>query len=180
MRTILEGLTGTGKSETLAALTASGAAPALLISEDDTFGDAMLEIERGQIDLHRLVAICDRLEREQPSDFLLERFHFSYFALAPQWNLYRDIDARLAALEANVVLLVLPEAELRSRSLMRKEYSEQDWQGFVGHFGSEEAALRALRDSQARRVEALSLSALPSRIVDTSAKSWSVYADVLR
>ena len=176
VKVILEGVTGTGKSSTIAAL----ARPPLVISEEETFGELMDETTREPaVFLRRLDAVCTRLEQERPAGFLLERFHLSYFALEPTWSSYREIDARLVDLGVSIVLLVVPEERLRDRSLMREEYGATDWQGFVMHFGSEEKALEALRVSQARRIEALSLTLLRSTVIDTSAKDWPAYAAAL-
>lgn len=178
MRILLEGLTGTGKSSTIAALRRLGLAPALVVPEEETFGDFMDELADGTKDdafrLRRLEAIRHRV-RHEPS-FLLERFHVSYYALLPRWALYEAIDAELADLGVTLVLLRIDEARLRSRSLLREEHGRTDWQSLGEHFGSEEKALAALRDSQRRRVDALALTRLRTITIDTGAQDWDAYA----
>ena len=182
MKILLEGLTGTGKSQTLAAMRRLGLLPELVVREEETLGEVMDEIDGEIVDpsklTRRLASVCARLEREPANarSFLLERFHLSYYALAPTWAFYDDLDARLFALGASIVLLVVPEADLRTRSLLREEHGGTDWQGFCAHFGSERSALDALRASQDRRIEALARSRLPHTVIDTSAKAWDAYA----
>ncbi len=180
MKIILEGLTGTGKSSTLAAMHRAALTPALVVPEDDTFGDLMDELARGPLDTsrltHRLDAITTRLERERPPEVLLERFHLSYYAQVPDWARYRELDLRLADLGVSLALLVVPDAVLKARSLCRAEYGDTDWQGFVAHYGSEHNAIEALRRSQDRRLEALTRTQLPHLTVDTSGLDWDTYA----
>jgi hypothetical protein len=68
MRLVLEGLTGTGKTQTLAALRRLRALPAAFVPEEETFGDLMDEIDSGaappEFLVRRLVAACERLERD--------------------------------------------------------------------------------------------------------------------
>lgn len=174
VRVILEGLTGTGKSSTLAAMGRLGLLPPLVVPEEETFGDFMTELEAGNADLGRLDAVAARA-LTAPA-FLLERFHLSYYALLPGWDRYAALDARLAEAGVRGVLLTVDDALLRGRSLMRAEYNSTDWQGFADHFGSEGAALEALRASQARRVEGLAKSAMRWTHIDTSAKDWDAVA----
>jgi hypothetical protein len=178
MKILLEGLTGTGKSQTIAALSRLGLVPPLVVPEEETFGDFMEELTDPSKDdafrLRRLEAVRPRL-RQEPS-FLLERFHVSYYALLPRWPLYAAIDAELADLGVTLVLLWIDEPLLRSRSLLREEYDGADWQALVQHFGSEDNALAALRLSQQRRFEALARTGLRSMTIDTAAKDWDAYA----
>lgn len=174
MRVVLEGLTGTGKSSTLAAMSRLGLVPKLVVPEEDTFGDFMTEMEAGNVSLHRLEAAMERV-RGEPA-FLLERFHFSYYAMLPEWDRYAALDARLAEAGVRGVLLTIDEALLKPRSLMRAEYKDSDWQGFSDHFGSEEAALAALRTSQARRVEALAKTRMTWTAIETGSRDWEAIA----
>jgi hypothetical protein len=176
VRLVLEGLTGTGKSSTIAALGRLGLAPACVVSEEETLGDAMDELPPdgrvGPSFTRRLEAVIARLERERPPAFLLERGHLSYVALVPRWELVDAFDARLGDLGARLALLVVPDQALAARSLLREEYGGADFQAFAERFGSVAAALEALRVSQARRVDALARTRLPHRTFDTSSKDW--------
>lgn len=174
MRVILEGLTGTGKSSTLATMKRLGLLPALVISEEETFGDFMTELEGGSANLARLDAVAARALSEPA--FLLERFHLSCYALLPEWDRYAAMDARMAEAGVRGVLLTIDDALLRPRSLMRAEYNDTDWQHFAEHFGSEDAALEALRTSQARRVEAIAWSKMRWTRIDTSEQDWNATA----
>lgn len=180
MKIILDGLTGTGKSSTIAAMRRVGLAPELIVPEEETFGDLMDEIAGGRLEgarfVHRLETITTRLEVEHPCNFLLERFHVSYFAQVPTWTHYRDIDLRLADLGVAIVLLMVPDAVLKERSLLRQEYGGKDWQGFATRYGSEVSAIEALRRSQDLRLEALTLTRLPHLTINTTDRLWDDYA----
>ena len=139
VRLILEGLTGAGKSQTLAAMGRRGLLPSVVVSEEETFGDIMEEIDAGPIAsaflVRRLASVIARVDTT-PS-FVLERFHLSYYALAPTWSHYAWIDDALVAANVALVLLTIPEADLRVRSLLRREHGGADWQAFGARFGSE-------------------------------------------
>jgi hypothetical protein len=173
VKVILEGLTGAGKTHTIAAMRELGLAPATVVPEEETFGELMDELD-GPVDpahlVRRLTAVCARLG----DDFLLERFHLSYYALVPDWSHYAAIDAHLATLGVSLVLLGV--GDLRGRSLLRAEHGHTDWQHFAERYGSEENALAALDASQARRFEALRLTALRHLVIDTEARAWHDYA----
>jgi hypothetical protein len=180
MKIILDGLTGTGKSSTIAAMRRAGLAPELVVPEEETFGDLMDEIAGGGLEgarfVQRLETITTRLEDEHPRSFLLERFHVSYYAQVPAWAHYRDIDLRLADLGVAIALLVVPDAVLKERSLLREEYGGTDWQSFATRYGSEGGAIEALRRSQNLRLEALALTRLPHLTIDTTDRTWDDYA----
>jgi hypothetical protein len=183
MKTILEGVTGTGKSHTIAALRRLGLAPPVVVDEEETFGDVMSELAEGTkadgVFVRRLVSVLGRLNAEKHPSFLLERFHLSYYALAPEWTRYDDIDRRLADLGVSLVLLVVDDDSLRARSLCRAEYGGQDWQDFARLYGSEAKALTALRDSQHRRLEALAKTRLRHLTINTGDRMWDDYAKTL-
>lgn len=179
MRTVLEGVTGAGKSSVIAALRARGELPACFVTEDETFGDAMLEV--GQPGFRRrLTEVCARFSAGLPEEILIERFHLSYYAQErqePDWSPYRAFDDWLLDGEFSIVVLAISEERLRERSLLRREYGGSDWQGFVPHFGSEANALEALRTSQARRREALEKSQVRSLVVNTDSEAWGAIAE---
>jgi thymidylate kinase len=177
---ILEGVTGAGKSSTIKALQSIAAFN--LIGEETTFDDFMNAFSRdpdtaSSLARGRLAAILDEVERADRSrDYLLERFHYSQLALGSDWKWYREIDARCAALEGKVVVLTVPDDLLASRALYRAEYDGADWQQFVPRFGSEDKALGAIRAAQSARIAGVKQSALPFRLLDTSAQAWDRYA----
>ncbi len=183
MRIILEGLTGTGKSHTLAALQRLHLAPSLIVPEEETFGDLMAELATAalppEVLVRRLRTICDALPRDRSLGFILERFHPSYFALAPTWTFYEALDAELADLGVSLVLLTLPEELLEARSFRREEHDGADWQNLEAHYGSAEKAMMALQASRARRLEALSHTRLRHSVIDTRAKDWDRYAKAI-
>lgn len=183
---ILEGLTGAGKSSTLAALVQqlqAQSAELQIVYEEETFGELMAEMAiRKENPCHRLQTILARLQTDtagaQPKKWLLlERFHPSYYALLPDWSLYQAIDQQLAALGARLVLLGYPAEALASRALYRMEREAEGWsQGFLALYGSEALALAALETSRCQRIEACQLSALTCLEIDTSQQIWDVYA----
>jgi hypothetical protein len=180
VRLILEGLTGTGKTQTLAAMKRLGLLPPVVVSEEETLGEVMDEIATDPTDvrhlLRRLTAVHAQLPTTPSPGFLLERFHPSYFALLPVWSYYDALDAELATMDVSTALLTIDPRELRDRSLCRREHDGADWQGFAARFGSEDKALDALRASQDRRFDALARSRLKSRIIDTGGMEWERYA----
>ena len=189
---LLEGVTGAGKTQTLRALMHHPVFPTLLGSgrvfdEDETFGEVMAEIQKSGTADHRhfrrLERILALLERHDGSirrraGFVLERFHLSYYALLPDWNLYAVFDERLARLNCLTVLLHIPEQDLANRCLDREDRAAISWSGdMITHFGSRPAALDAIIQSTRRRREAARLSRLPVLDIDTESKSWEAYAD---
>ena len=177
---IIEGVTGSGKTSTIEALRAVTTFE--LIDEQATFDDFVPEYfadadaaaSRANA---RMATILDTIEAQRRSKrYLLERFYFSQLALGSPWSFYQDLDDRCAALNAKVIVLVLPEEDIARRSLYRAEHGDRDWQNLIEHYGSEQAALRALSDSQAARIQAVTESRLEHRMVNTSEKQWHSYA----
>jgi len=189
---LLEGVTGAGKTQTLQALMHHRAFPALLGSgrvfdEDETFGEVMTEIqESGPSDhrhFRRLERVLALLEQHPGSirdraGFVLERFHLSYYALLPDWDLYVAFDERLARLNCLTVLLHIPEQDIAQRCLDREDRSATTWSAdMITHFGSRPAALDAIVQSTRRRREAAQRSRLPILDIDTGSRSWEAYAE---
>ena len=109
--------------------------------------------------------------------FVLERFHLSYYALLPDWELYAGFDERLARLNCLTVLLSIPEQDLARRSLDRKDRAGTSWtEDMITHFGSRESVLGAVIQSVRRRREAARMSRLPLIEIETGSGSWSDYA----
>jgi hypothetical protein len=188
---LLEGVTGAGKSQTLRALKEHGAFSALLGSgrvfhEEETFGELMTELEETgpSRDHHfrRLESILAVLEQDvvdqNPYGFVLERFHLSYYALLPNWNLYSVFDERLAQLDCLTVLLRIPKKDFERRCLDRVDRAGTPWtDDMIQHFGSRPAVIDALDQSIRRRREAAKKSLLPLLEIDTASESWSSYAE---
>ena len=179
---ILEGVTGVGKSSTIKAL--RSLAPFELVDEEATFGDFMTEFSAdtdaaSEKARKRLEEILTWIEREKPKKYVLERFHFSQIALGSEWQWYREIDRRCAALGIKVVVLVLPEERLLSRSLYRSEHNGTDWQNFIQRYGSEVKALHAIRLSQQMRLDAIEQSELTGVLIDTTGEDWNAYAKTI-
>lgn len=182
---ILEGVTGAGKSSTLAALGRCASRPAWLaaarlVPEEETLGELMAEdlqdpTRSVAARLARLTAILARIAAASPEEpgFLLERFHLSYYALQPDWAPYVALDAELAERGFRQVLLTIPTAEIRRRSLHRVDRAEEPWvEGMIDYFGSEDRAVAALVASRDRRLECCAWTRLPTLILDTSAMNW--------
>ena len=189
---ILEGVTGAGKTQTLAALIRHPEFPVLLGSgrvfdEDETFGEVMTEMQEPGISrqqhVRRLEHVLARIERDagrfrHRAGFVLERFHLSYYALLPDWNLYAEFDERLARLNFLTVLLQIPEQDLAHRCLDREDREGTTWSAdMITHYGSRRAVLEAIVQSTSRRREAAHKSRLPVFEIDTGSKLWEAYAD---
>ena len=177
---ILEGVTGAGKSSTIAALQAM--ASFQLYGEDLTFGDFMSQFwrdadEAARRTSQRLTRILNEIDPKR--DYMLERFHFSQIAVGSDPAYYRDINDRCLSIHCKVAVLTVPDERLRSRSLNRTEYGGEDWQSLIEHYGSEEAALRVLRQAQDRRIEAVENSGLTFCLFDSSTMAWDEYAHAI-
>ena len=192
---IIEGVTGAGKSETLRALgrqpaLAAGLGSGRVISEEDTLGEVMDEIAQlgGPPARHvwRLDRVLTALERESraapEARFVLERFHLSYYALLPDWTLYEAYERALERLGCASVLLTIDPSALAARSLERVDRRGTDWtEGMIAHYGSRDAALSAIARSQQRRLDALTLTRLPTLVIDTTGRAWDDDArDILK
>ncbi len=183
---VIEGVIGVAKTSVAAALL--GRSDSRLIGEIVTFDEHLIasfvdSARALNAGLRRLAGVLDTVEQsfavEPWRDVVLERFHLSYVAVDGEWAPYRVIDERAAALGLRLVLLDLPDAEFADRCLYRREFDGADWQQMVAFYGSERAALSALRESQARRRGALDVTTLPHMTINTSAKDWSRYADTI-
>ena len=187
---IIEGVTGAGKSETLRALGrlpafAARMGPGRVISEEDTLGEVMDEIAqlggppvRHVWRLNRVLAALERESEAAPeARFVLERFHLSYYALLPGWELYEAYERALERLGCASVLLTIDPSAMAERSLERADRRGTSWtEGMIAHYGSRDAALAAIARSQQRRLGALALTRLPTRIIDTTGQTWDDYA----
>jgi thymidylate kinase len=189
---LLEGVTGAGKTQTMLALMRHPKFSSLLgaeriFDEEKTFGEVMTEIQElgnsSNRHMRRLEQVLSQIERDgrsvrEGSVFLLERFHLSYYALLPDWTLYANFDERLATLRCLTVLLQIPEQDLSSRCLDRKDRADTSWSvDMVAHYGSRQAVMDAIIQSTVRRREATQRSQLPILEIDTTSRSWEAYAD---
>jgi len=180
---IVEGLTGTGKSSTIAALCARGVE--VWFDEDATFDDFMnrwladpaMQPDQRTERLDRILAHVEAgTGRMSDAATVIERFHLSYAALDDDWAVYERIDHQAAKLGIALVLLDLPDELLAERCLYRREFGRTDWQSLSDIYGSEADALEALRVSQQRRRHALARTQLEHITIDTAAMAWTEYA----
>lgn len=186
---ILEGVTGTGKSSTLAALAAREDFRTLLADggvfpEEVTFGEFVRESRTDPTSLARLESVLAEVETRSRGRrdyfYVLERFHHSYFAFSLDWGIYAGIERRLRALNCSVVLLTIPPREMELRSLRRADMAGTAWvDEVVGFYGSPDLALAGLAASQERRREALARGSLPSLEIETTDRDWNGYADAI-
>ncbi len=180
---VVEGVTGTGKSQTIRALLARvGMRDAVLVPEEETLGELMDE-ELGDAamppaaKLWRLDRVLARVRTSSDERFVLERFHPTYYALMGDWPLVSPIDEELAARGFRLVLLTVAVDALAARSLHRVDRAGTSWTSeMVATFGSEEAALAAIAASQDKRIEALGRTRMPWLRVDTTDMRWDGHA----
>jgi hypothetical protein len=177
-RLVVEGVSGSGKSQALRRLRRLPAfRGALVLTERATFGELLGELRRKPMTsdefLRRLTACLKKIERlPRNRACLIERFHPSYYAVVPDWSLYRDIDRRLKTLGFRLGVLRVPKTRLARRSLDRADRSPRWREGMSEYFGGRAAALRALRLSQRRRLALARRTALPFRAFDTRDRLW--------
>ncbi|MBI5630529.1 MAG: hypothetical protein HY921_06570 [Elusimicrobia bacterium] len=189
---IIEGVAGAGKSNILEALLKRPGfvrwlGGGLVLREEQTFPDNLMAQLREPVltDIQHCAPLrraTQKLARswrdDQKLKYVLERFHPSYYALMPDWRLYRNVDSALAAMNCLLVLLHFPDKEIEKRTLDRPERAHSDWkEEMLSYFGSREKALQALVESQARRFECLSLSRIPRLCIDTSDMNWDAAAE---
>ena len=187
---IVDGVTGTGKSSTLAALAECASRPAWLaracvVTEEETLGEALSqEMQNAALDdrarAWRLDAVLDRMDREgAETSWILERFHPTYAALLPAWTGVDEIDQRIAAHHFVFVLLRVPEQDLMARALRRADRGEAWTAEMAAHYGSEQAALNAIVESQRRREAFVARTRLPTLVIDTSSRDWAAHATAI-
>ena len=157
-----------------------------VVHEERTTGELVTELADATLtDEKRCARVRDLLpeiaERVAAGDFvILERFHFTFYALMPRWDLVSAIDDALAELGFASVLLDVPDDRLRDRSFARPEMEASAWsQGLVGWYGSEALALEAFRRSQENRRTAVARSRVPTKVIDTAAKDWERIVDAV-
>jgi hypothetical protein len=176
---IVDGVTGAGKTSVIAELRRRLPAEVEFIPEDDTLGDLMDQIRdeawRAQPVFPALEGVLTRLEKalaENPQRrFLVERFHLTGYALFPEWKWYECFDARLRALGASIVLLTYPPHLAEARSIRRPDREAWDT-GMDAYYGSRDAAVGAVLDSQRLRWEGLLKTHLPFLHIDTRTQEW--------
>lgn len=182
---IVEGVTGAGKTRTLAALRAhpgmrSWLCAAKFIDEDAVLGPVMNQLNDPALGNRAkwapMLDVLSRLESE-PGRYLMERGHATFFALVPDQTLFHDADRRLHALGFRTVLLHYDEAGVPTRGFDRMDRQGSDWkEGMTRLYGGEGNAIEAIAQSQRRRFECLAGSRLPLMKVDTTRMQWADYA----
>lgn len=189
---IIEGVTGAGKSEVVAALLRNPGLQDLLgpgraFTEDETFGEFMTEMhEPGRLDTElcrRLAAVIEDLKTGRKAygpdyGFILERFHLSYYALLPDWELYRGFDQTVGRMGCKTVLLTYPDSHAQVRALYRPDRRDTSWTAdMLRTFKTPEGVAEAVALSQRRRREGLQRSLLPSMELDTARMNWDDLAN---
>lgn len=186
---IIEGVAGTGKSTLLSLLKNSPSLMALrpnfiIIDEDQTIGELVSELRDEAADdrqrCYRLKHLLPRIkEAQSKSQFIiLERFHPTYFALMPRWDLIEEYDNLLSELGFGVVLLDLPDNLLVNRSFFRPEMENQNWQqGLTEWYGSQDKAIQAFIESQKNRRIFCHKTKMPVLQIDTRERTWQNYHD---
>lgn len=191
---LIDGVTGAGKSQTLAALRANPDYAQLqghgrIFYEEETLGELMDELEDPSIPaeqhLARLEQVLAELEQQAARPpgaygYVLERFHLTYYALMPSWQLFEPFDRRLRKLGCIAFLLHYDTGQIEQRSLERADRRESGWaEGMRSLYGSQAQAVAAIEQSQQRRLDSIALSQLPIYQIDTTAMDWTYYAQMI-
>lgn len=176
---IIEGLTGAGKSKVITHLVkAMPSQQWQIISEEETFGELMSELDDKTVTYpekcFRLRNVLSKIESDNETAFLLERFHPSYYAMIPEWNLYREMDNALTRHNFLLVLLMYDEQLFEERAIRRKDGNRTE--SMVSYWGSFEKVIAACKRSQERTLECLKLSDMRHLVIDTSKMEWEGYA----
>ncbi|MBF0548494.1 MAG: hypothetical protein HQM08_28930 [Candidatus Riflebacteria bacterium] len=186
---ILEGLAGTGKSTLFSMLKQWRSASDLInhsvfIPEEETLGELMSELASSHKNnlnhLRRLDKIMTEISGSHDKFIFLERFHHTYYALGLDWNLLKMYDQKLAELNFKTILLGIDTVCFPTRSFRRPEFKNSSWEkDLVSHFGSEVEVIKAFEVSQERRKQALALSSISSKTINTSHKKWEQYLEFI-
>lgn len=140
----------------------------------------VLSIAQRLFRLHQVLTELEQvaLRSDQAASYVLERFHISYYALLPDWTLYRPFDDRLSMLHSRLVLLDFDAQQVEERALDRIDRRDSAWtKEMIAYYGSREEALRAIVLSQSRRRASLALTTLPAMTIDTTEMNWASYAN---
>jgi thymidylate kinase len=181
---IIEGVAGTGKSSTLKHLEQHPDFLKLypkvkVLSEEITLGELVIELRNESLTnaqrCLRLKNLLPEIEATVSARVfvILERFHHSYFALMPDWNLVKEYDAFLNHLKFASVLLDIPDNLIAERCFNRPENGVQGTGDLMAWYGSKTKAMKAFATSQNNRKRAMEISLLPGITVDTSEKNWN-------
>lgn len=183
---IIEGLTGAGKSQTIKAIELILSEKKLsykLFNEEKTFGDFITDLSNNKLSnkekCFRLENTLKELEVYKEQIVILERFHFSYYALLKNWSLYDEIDKTLQKNNFLQVLLTYDEKLFFERAIKHNDRitTNSNWEAeTIEYFGSIEKALSEYKKFQDNRLEALAYTKLPILKIDTSKKLWGKYA----
>lgn len=186
---IIEGVAGTGKSSLLSALRNSSLLKELkpnfeIVDEELTTGEHVSELKdestTDEERCFRLHGLMPKIEeaRSKNQFIILERFHPTYFALMPHWNLIEEFDNKLTQMGFGMVLLDLPNDKLENRSFYRPEMESQNWQeGLTEWYGSKDHAVYAFIKSQENRRTFCQRTKMPVLKINTMEKDWQSYHD---
>ncbi len=98
--------------------------------------------------------------------------------MIPDWDLFSEIDSRLAGKDFLIILLYYNEKLFEDRAIRRVDRkNENGTNDSIVFWGSFEKALDACRVSQNRRIDCLNLSKVNHLKIDTSDKRWADYAN---
>lgn len=184
---IIEGIAGAGKSTILKKLQTDSeflkyTSKISVFEEEKTLGQLVSELRDPKMsDTDR----CDRLwsmlalveaELAHGRFVILERFHHSYYALMPQWNLVEQIDKILNASGFVCAFLDYPSSLAEERFFYRPEMHDGGWiTTLEDWYGSKQSAIEACLESQANRLKSVELSSITTLKLNTQKKTWGNY-----
>jgi hypothetical protein len=152
---ILDGVTGAGKSSILRELVGFFSPSLQVISENRTLGNVISDSRRTGVPITfpQAEAVLDTLRADEslrgdgarePSRWILERFHPTYYSFFPDWALYSAMDTELHRMGARMVLLSMEAVGMRSRVVERPERAGTDWvQGMIDYYGCRDQVIAA-------------------------------------
>lgn len=117
-------------------------------------------------------------ERVKPF-FLIERFHMTHGLESKDFNPFKDIDNRLAAMDMKLVLLVMDDNVIEKRLLDTFPRRPKTWENYCLSFGGIKGAVERYRNMQEMLLSFAKLTKLDTIILNTSQEDWNVYVDII-
>ncbi|MBL7995343.1 hypothetical protein JNM05_08215 [bacterium] len=190
---VLEGIVGSGKTSVMHYVRkyfVEQNCSTLILTEDDTEGPMEPFRSSSPLEsishLNRLLSIIETIHAiQKPTHakplhelfFVFERFHLSHcvdIAGLENFHLYSDIDRRLNTFCAKLVVLSVPESDIKERSVVTtKQHRHEKWGRYLNQIApTDEGVARHYLAQQENLLTLCQKSGIPSMVVDTADRDW--------